>query len=264
MFIDDVYLSQSGNSDVSPIDKIDGQDAVEWLKDFAKDFSSSGVVEDHADFNGLMHNRARAISAGVEFPSALSTQYLYPGESFKGTFKNGTSFSYKYTATTSVDFEGVTSASQFYRGYVVDPSSTPSSQPSPPDGDSVDAEPSPTALRSIGGPYPDNPVVKQLDFSGKVESLGVTGYHIDDESIGVLCIPSFMAGSLSTAWVDFSETVQKFLKKSKAAGIKKIVIDLQGNSGGISFLGLDIFKQVCNNTMGGYSDAPTSLVPYTN
>jgi hypothetical protein len=221
------------------------------LKDFAENFSNSAVVEDHADFNGLMHNQARAISASYDFPSALSMQYLFPGESVEGTFKNGTSFSFDYTATTPIDFRGVSSASEFYEGYVLTgASSTPSPLPNPPDGRfgsptaDVDTLASPSALVSVGGPYPDNPVVKQTDFYGDTESWGVTGYHLEDESIGVLCIPSFMAGTLTTAWYDFSQTVQRFLKKSKDAGIKKIVIDLQGNGGGISFLGLDLFKQV--------------------
>lgn len=197
-----------------------------------------------------MYNRARAISSGTDFPSGLTMQYLYPGENFKGTFKNGTSFSYKFTATTSLDWEGVTGVSDFYKGYVKSqPSSTPS--PTPPSennsGDSPDLEPAPTpsTLAPIGKPYPNNPVVRQTSFGGKTEPLGVIGYHLKDESIGVLCIPSFAAGALTTSYLDFSETVQRFLKKSKAAGMKKIVIDLQGNGGGISFLGLDLFKQVC-------------------
>lgn len=238
---------------MSPIDKIDGEDAVKWLKNFGKDFGSSGVVEDHAEFNGLMHNKARAVSSGIEFPSGLSMQYLYPGEKFKGTFKNGTSFSYKYTASSAADWAGVSSAAQFYKGYVrSQPSLTPTPSTVPPSDDkkggsgaNLDPSPSPTTLSSIGKPYPDNPIVKQVGFAGKTEPLGVVGYHLKDESIGVLCIPSFMAGTTTTAWLDFSEAVQKFLKKSKDAGMKKIVVDLQGNGGGISFLGLDLFKQVC-------------------
>lgn len=209
------------------------------------------MVEDHAEFNGLMHNRARAIYSSIEFPSGLSMQYLYPGENFKGTFKNGTSFSYGFTATTPADWEDVTDADVFYSDYVRSmSSSTPTSLPASSSkdnvGDSLDlqAPPATSTLSPVGKPYPDNPVVRQVGFGGKTEPMGVIGYHLKDESIGVLCIPSFMAGSLSTSWLHSSETVQKFLKKSKDAGMKKIVIDLQGNGGGISFLGLDIFKQV--------------------
>ena len=233
---------------MSPIDQIDGQDAVDWLKDFATQFSAAGVVEDHADFNGLMHNRARAVSAGVEFPSALNLQYLYPGETFEGTFKNGSSFSYDFTASTTVDFAGVSSASEFYNGYVLsDPGTVTSPSPGPPDDDtptaSVSLLPTPSPLLSVGEPYPGNPIVKQLDWYGQVEAFGVTGYLLEEESIGVLCIPSFMAGTSSDSWLDFSETVQRFLTKCKNADIQKIVVDLQGNGGGISFLGLDLFKQ---------------------
>ncbi|KAK2765932.1 hypothetical protein FQN54_007447 [Arachnomyces sp. PD_36] len=247
--LDDIQNSQSSDIDISPIDKINGQDAVDWLKEFAKDFSSSAVVEDHADFNGLMYSRARDISAGIEFSSSLAMQYLFPGEDFKGTFKNGTSFSYKYTATTAVDFAGVSSGEEFYEGYVrAQPSSTPSSSPEPPSAAGPDPSATPAPLHPVGAPYPDNPVVKQTDFFGAIEPWGVTGYHLPDEKIGVLVIPSFMAGSTTQAWFDFSQAVERFLSKSKDAGIEKIVIDLQGNGGGISFLGLDIFKQFFPDT----------------
>ncbi len=47
---------------------------------------------------------------------------------------------------------------------------------------------------------------------------------------------------------EFAESAQdavtEFLQKSKKAGMKKLVIDLQGNGGGVVLLGIDLFKQV--------------------
>ena len=107
--------------------------------------------------------------------------------------------------------------------------------------------------------YPSDPDIVQ-------DSLGyggfITGYFLRDSSIAVLSIPSFeMTGS---ALSSFSETVGSFLKSSKDAGMKKVVIDLQQNYGGEILLATDTFKQFfpSNEPFGGsrlrathYSDA---------
>ena len=43
----------------------------------------------------------------------------------------------------------------------------------------------------------------------------------------------------------FSQTVGKFLSGSRAAGMQKILIDLQQNLGGDTLLAVDTFKHVC-------------------
>ena len=42
----------------------------------------------------------------------------------------------------------------------------------------------------------------------------------------------------------FPDTITEFLSRSQQAGMKRIVIDLQQNSGGDALLAFDTFKQV--------------------
>ena len=69
----------------------------------------------------------------------------------------------------------------------------------------------------------------------------MSGYFLKDASIAVLSIPSFKAREDSLN--EFSSAVREFLLASTKAGMKKVVIDLQQNYGGVSLLAFDIFKQ---------------------
>jgi hypothetical protein len=87
--------------------------------------------------------------------------------------------------------------------------------------------------------YPDNPDVVQDDLATNGGGF-VTGYFLNDTSVGVISIPSFQ--EFGDAIGTFSDTVSDFLVRSKAAGLKKIVIDLQQNNGGDALLAFDTFK----------------------
>lgn len=87
--------------------------------------------------------------------------------------------------------------------------------------------------------YPEFPDVAQADLG---TSGVLTGYFLDDISTAVLSIPSFLA--FGDAVVTFSDTIGEFLKRSKKAGMKKVLVDLQQNAGGINLLAVDAFKQV--------------------
>ena len=65
---------------------------------------------------------------------------------------------------------------------------------------------------------------------------------MNDTSTGVLSIPSFEVYGDTVG--TFSTTVNEFIHRSKAAGVKIIVLDLQQNAGGDALLAFDTFKQV--------------------
>ena len=90
--------------------------------------------------------------------------------------------------------------------------------------------------------YPSDPVVSQPD-------LGITGWSTgyivtadDGTRIGVLSILSFDFPPEDAA--TFSNTTAAFIQQARAEGVSKIVIDLQQNSGGLSLLAFDTFRQV--------------------
>lgn len=97
--------------------------------------------------------------------------------------------------------------------------------------------PTPTAWESTA--YPQKPDIVQDDFT---ISGVLSGYFLHDISTAVLSIPSFQA--FDNAVEAFSKTIGDFLAESKKAGMKKILIDVQQNGGGVSLLAIDAFKQV--------------------
>ena len=94
-------------------------------------------------------------------------------------------------------------------------------------------------------PYPSNPVVAQPDL-GYLSGGVVSGYFLNDGVTAVLSIPSFAV--TSEAVLSFSTTIAEFIEQSKAAGLTRVIIDLQRNSGGSALLATDAFKQVNSPT----------------
>lgn len=72
--------------------------------------------------------------------------------------------------------------------------------------------------------------------------FGLIGYFLNENLIGVLSIPDFHESGDGV--LTFQSAITTFLTRSKASGMKKIVIDLQYNTGGQTFLAIDTFKQV--------------------
>lgn len=88
--------------------------------------------------------------------------------------------------------------------------------------------------------YPVDPDVVQPDL-GTFGAGFVSGYFLKKSSVAVLSLPSFQEPG--SAVDSFSATVTRFLNESKAAGMSKVVIDVQQNYGGDVFLAVDTFKQ---------------------
>jgi hypothetical protein len=65
-------------------------------------------------------------------------------------------------------------------------------------------------------------------------------YFLNDTSVAVLSIPSFDADD--DAIDSFDSTIEEFLSRSRSIGIKKVVIDVQSNTGGKTLLAIATFK----------------------
>jgi hypothetical protein len=72
-----------------------------------------------------------------------------------------------------------------------------------------------------------------------------TGYFLNSTSISVLSIPSF--DEYGNATNTFQDTIKQFITQSKAAGLQKVVIDLQQNIRGQGILAIDTFKHFFPN-----------------
>lgn len=191
---------------------------------------------------------------------------FYPGENITITFENGTQVGPEpwvaiynsqgetgplatggdfynffvlglYPASLDLDTDSDDEGSESEQSQTVGSPTDTSSVGSDASSTSASASATPTAWSSSA--YPSSPHISQPDLG----NTGVlTGYFLEDISTAVLSIPSFLA--YGDAVVTFSNTIEYFLKRSKKAGMKKVLIDLQQNAGGINLLAIDTFKQV--------------------
>lgn len=229
--------------EASPIATINGQNATDFLTDFAS-INSIGMLEPHADWNQLMGSPAQDIQ-GV-FNTFGGAAIFYPGDNLTFVLQNSTEVETQWLAV--YNSPGPTgpleTGGAFYNFFVLglypasyDPSLAAASDNS--SSASSDA-PLPTSWHDISPAYPADTAIHQPDLSVQGEGI-LTGYFYDDISTAVLSVPSFSQGGQSE--FDFSNTVADFIGNATKANLTKCIIDLQQNGGGDVVLAFDTFKQ---------------------
>ena len=186
---------------------------------------------------------------------------FYPGESITFVFENGTQVGpepWLAIYNSQGDTGPLATGGDFYNFFVLgllpasynDTAVTSDSGPGAAATSSSPAAASSTTPESASSTassppswsnpaYPTNPDVAQPDLG---DTGVLSGYFLHDISTAVLSIPSFQAED--EAVQEFSDTVGNFLNQSKQAGMQKVLIDVQQNLGGDTFLAIDAFKQV--------------------
>ncbi|KAI1748140.1 hypothetical protein F4782DRAFT_384659 [Xylaria castorea] len=261
---DDLFDSEFFTSfQPSALQSINGVDAVTYLKQFAAN-NSFGTLESHADWNQLMLSPALDVLAYYDVFSGGAT--FYPGDTITWTFENGTSQTENYEGIyfSQGPTGPLETGGDFYNFFVLgfypagfDPysddgddgsgsttsSATSSDIPSP-----STTMPQQSATAALGGwdnpAYPANPDVAQPDLSTTGGGY-LSGYFLRDSSIAVLSIPSF--DEYGDAINSFQRTVQAFIQQARAAGMTKVVIDVQQNVGGQPLLAIDAFQRFFPN-----------------
>ncbi|KAF7540203.1 hypothetical protein G7054_g1546 [Neopestalotiopsis clavispora] len=243
----------------SAIKTINGQDATIYLESFATN-NSVGSLEPHTDWNQLMWSPAQDILGYFNVYRGGTT--FYPGDTTTIEHENGTSYTEKNLAVywsqgptgplmTGGDFYnffvlGFYPASfddALDTGVVNDTDSSTQSYTATTTASVLtvpEASPLPTTPLSWNSPAYPTPDVAQPDLG---ESGGgyISGYFFSSESFAVLSIPSFdQYGDSLETW---PSTIDQFISKSLAAGLERVVIDLQQNSGGQLLLALDTFQR---------------------
>lgn len=260
---DDVTLSSIPGTNFKPsaIKSINGQDVTTYLTQFAA-ANSIGNLEPNADWNDLMSSFAAYIQD--DYSILESYVEFFPGDTITLAFENGTTLDpspwlaiYNSPGPTGP----LSTGGDFYNFFVLglypasfNPNATDPCAAS--DGSTDVSNSTATSTSSTlnstnstnDGPtatsWPDTAYPNDTDVfqPGLYPDGGgfLTGYFLKNVSIAVLSIPTFdMSGDdIQT----FSDTVQKFLNASHAAGMKKVLIDLQQNLGGDALLAVDTFK----------------------
>ena len=176
---------------------------------------------------------------------------FYPGESLDFTFENGTALNqvpWLVRYYDQGDTGPLTTGGDFYNFFVLGlyPASYVAPSPNTTSTGPTSTETTSTGLTATVTEWPDlayprQPDVVQPNLSASNGGV-LTGYLFNDTLTGVLSIPSFevFGDPIKT----FGDTVGEFIQRSKAAGMKKIVIDVQQNAGGNVLLAISTFKQV--------------------
>ena len=271
---DDALSSIDPSSDFKPsaIKTINGQDVTTYLTQFGA-ANSVGNLEPNADWNDLMSSYAAYIQD--DYSILESYVEFYPGETITLGFENGTTLDpepwlaiYNSPGPTGP----LATGGDFYNFFVLgfypasfDPNATDPCAAS--DGSTSSSDSATTTVNSTSTntsstgagatatswpdtAYPDNTDIYQPSLYPDGGGF-LTGYLLKDIATAVLSIPTFDMADDDVQ--TFSDTVQKFLNASHAAGMTKVLIDLQQNLGGDTLLAVDTFKHFfpANDTFRG-------------
>ncbi|KAI1351610.1 hypothetical protein F5Y01DRAFT_314578 [Xylaria sp. FL0043] len=271
--LDDVVASNSFTLYQPPaIEFINDENVTSYLERFAAN-QSFGAIEPHTDWNQLMFSFAQDIQGQLNVFRGIAPFYF--GDTMTLQFENGTSVTrsnlgvyWSQGPTGPLETGG-----DFYNFFVLGlfPASfdlTAESTVTPPVGNDTETTapvetslPAPTAVSWNSIAYPKIPDVAAPDLgplgggfvSGELtfnilmsfELLTIysqpLGYFINSSSLAVLSIPSF--DEFGTVLQTTQQTVNDFILRGKQAGLQKVVIDLQQNTGGQVLLAIDTFKR---------------------
>ncbi|KAF7508487.1 hypothetical protein GJ744_009200 [Endocarpon pusillum] len=255
---DDILRAQDSGVGWQPsaVASINGVDVLSYLSQFAAS-NAIGGLEPHADWNQLMSSSALYVQKYLSIFEGGVT--FYPGEDITFTLENGTQLGpdpWIAVYNSQGDTGPLATGGDFYNFFVLgllpasydDTTSESGTGSSPTTATSSSqaitsstATPSPSSWADIDptSAYPKDTIVAQADLG---DSGFITGYFLPDGLTAVLSIPTFYAADAYTLG-NFSQTISDFLHESTQAGMTKVVIDIQENSGGASFLAIDTFKQ---------------------
>jgi hypothetical protein len=243
----DVLGESFGNATftASAISKINGQDAKEYLENWAQ----IGSLQDRdALYNNVFYELATVslgpVGSGIgTFAGSGRGRWVYPGATTEFVFENGTTRTYDNYAKVLVSFAGITDGASLYKKWLTGPPPTPTPSAAP-SGNSTTPTPSATASATptpIPAPGYPPPVVREI------HNL-IGGYFLEDDysDVAVLSVPSFVG---INAQEEFQATAATFLAAAKAAGKKKLIVDVQANGGGTILLGYDLYKLLFPNNI---------------
>lgn len=247
---DDIIQSQAQGWTPSAIQSINGQNIMEFLTDLAS-LNGFGNVDPHADWNQLFTTPTLDI-LGDE---SLFFGYLafYPGNDLVIMFENSTEpINTTWIARYNEPYNTgpLTTGGDFYNYFVLNqlPASfNQSAQTSAfnaayaPSSDSAPNDTlSSNSWQGVSqGAYP-KPDIYQPGLA-VLDNGVVSGYFLQDVDAAVLSLPTFDQTGFGIG--NFSQSVADFLGNATEKKIKRVVIDLQQNSGGTVELAFSTFKR---------------------
>jgi hypothetical protein len=254
IYVYEDLIRQVSGSDysASPVSRIDGIDAVDYLKNFGAR-QATGLLESNADFNSLMYSPAQQLFGVSSFSDAAP---FYEGDNIELEFANGSSTGPRpwLAVYQSPGYTGpLATGGDFYNFFVL--GLTPANYNEEADAYYSQRQQRPvipittpndvqeaTSWHSYNDAYPEQTIMHQQDL-GRFSSGYLTGYHLPDRTTAVLSIPTFK--QTGDGIDSFSQAVTDFVGNATDRNASKIIIDLQQNDGGSVALAFYVFDVVC-------------------
>ncbi|RFU35040.1 hypothetical protein B7463_g1302, partial [Scytalidium lignicola] len=213
-------------STASPITKINGEDAVTYVSNFA--YTAAYNQDADAAYNSMFFEKAFvAGGTGTGYFSINGrVRYIYPGPNTSFVFENGTSYTLNNIAHVKTSFAGVTDGPSFYTKFCTGQADSSAAS------EIATADVS-AAANALPG-YPD-PIIITGDGI-------VSGYYLTNPGFEDVAVLALLAMENEDP-AEFQSVVQNFIAGAKADGKKKIIVDLQANGGGYILQGYDLFRQ---------------------
>jgi hypothetical protein len=161
--------------------------------------------------------------------------FYYPGPNTTLNFANGTTSVFQTMALIPGNFSGVTDGESAFQKFCTNPLSAQAIAPAPPQF-------------QPGGPVNNTARLKGYPIAQVSSSDGqISGYYLTSQAnsdVGVISMNSFEPNTPA----EFQAVMQTMLAEMKRDGKTKLVVDLQGNGGGIVINGYDAFRQLFPQT----------------
>jgi hypothetical protein len=227
-------MSQNSVFKPSPLTHIDGVDVDEALLDLSFFFQDEDAL-----YNAMLYNPA---TYPVRRNGSYSTgPFLHHSDNTTYKFQNGTTIVIENTARTALPLDKVESGQDIYDMFV-DAVSAEESDDTSSSSSSSSSETSATPSSSASATASSLPT--DLGYPKPVitdSKNTISGYFLSTATdVAVLNIQQFEP----TTGSEFQSVVEQFLALCKSAQKTRLIIDLRGNPGGISFTGYDLFKQM--------------------
>jgi hypothetical protein len=222
----------------SPIVKIDGQDAAEFLETL----SQFGSLQDRdALYNNVFYELAQVSLESSGSGTGMFTgggrgRYVYPGASTKLTFANGTDNTIQNFARVRYNMRGIKNGEELAKEWFTYGSAASGAAQAKQDAHVFSTADIGASAYAAPG-YPESVVAGPYNL--------INGFYINApgyEDVAVLQVPNFVG--TSSAQLQFQRTTREFIPKALADGKTKLIIDLQANGGGTILQGYDMFKQL--------------------
>ncbi|KAK4118063.1 hypothetical protein N657DRAFT_675792 [Parathielavia appendiculata] len=220
---DDVKHAQNGYTP-SPVLTIDGVPALEFLQKASVNIALSHDPD--ARFNGMFRSLATDTNLAYVSPEPFA---LFLGDTTKVTCHNGTRFEFSNAARLRANFTKITSGADLYDVYGR--------------GDSTDERPLNARFYQLAERnYTAAFVGYPKPFKSTRHVAGFLPESSEFSDIAVLALNSFNEApnldhvdrSMSVQQRDFYQVVVDSISAAKAANRTKLVLDFQGNGGGLT------------------------------